>query len=159
VGPQHDFAVSRLPGEALALGDQPRTDAKSARPRLDQQQPQLRHPLRLLHQEDTANVLALAFRDPATRALRIMVCNEGGDDLGGVSFDAFVPAMLAAVQHAVARDHPAHVSGDRGPQQVRHLRLALLVQQNLNNVHRFDEALLSGLIQASQHCRNVGIRT
>src|SRR5215813_12700447 len=45
VSPEHDLQIARLSGEALTLADQAFSDAKSARLRNDQQQPQLRRRL------------------------------------------------------------------------------------------------------------------
>src|SRR5262249_13723871 len=71
VRPQRDLFVSRLPGEPYALIDQPFADAHPARARLNQQQAQLRHRLRLFDEEHGADDLAAAFGDPAPLALRV----------------------------------------------------------------------------------------
>ncbi len=59
VGPQHHGAVADRPREANTLLHQALADAQPAHLRLDQQQAQLGHRVRLLDAEDRANVLAL----------------------------------------------------------------------------------------------------
>jgi hypothetical protein len=56
LGPEGDLPVARLPGEADALLDEPRADAEPARPRVDREQPQLGHRLRLPDEEHRAHV-------------------------------------------------------------------------------------------------------
>src|SRR5215212_11196728 len=61
--PQGDLAVARLPREALAFGDQ-HVDTEPARLRLDQEEAELGHRHRLLHQEDAADRLPIVLGDP-----------------------------------------------------------------------------------------------
>src|SRR6185369_2529494 len=76
VGPERDLPIARLAREALALGDEARTDAEAARRRLDEQEPELGHGLRLRHEEDRADDLAVLLGHPAALALRIEALDE-----------------------------------------------------------------------------------
>src|SRR6185295_7663820 len=55
IGPERDLLVARLAREALALGDEARADAEAARRRLDEQEPELGHGLRLGDEEDRSD--------------------------------------------------------------------------------------------------------
>src|SRR4051812_47286894 len=59
VGPQHDAPVAGGAGEREAFVDEPLAEAEAARGRLDQQQAQLRHPRRALHEEHAPHALAI----------------------------------------------------------------------------------------------------
>ena len=84
---------------------------EAARRRLDEQQAKLRDRLRFGNDEDRADDLSVALGDPAALALRIEVVDEVGDDARDEGLEAFVPAVLLGVEHAVAMDDPAHVAG------------------------------------------------
>src|ERR1700719_1132152 len=71
IGPERDLPVARLAREALALGDGARADAEAARRRLDEQEPELGHGLRVGDEEDGADDLAVLLGHPAALALRI----------------------------------------------------------------------------------------
>ena len=96
--------------EADALVDEPLADAEPARARLDEQQSQLGHLLRLPDEEHGADDLAVAFGDPAALARRIEVVEEVGDDARDERLELGVVAPLARVERAVAVDDPAHVA-------------------------------------------------
>src|SRR5207237_760111 len=66
--PEDHLAVAGAAGEAEALADQPRAEARAARARLDQEQAELRHRPRARHEEDGAHPLAVALRDPGALA-------------------------------------------------------------------------------------------
>src|ERR1041385_4884843 len=69
VRPQHDLPITGLSRKACALVHQTAADAESTSPRFHEQQAQLSHRLRFLHEQDAANVDALLLRDPAAFAL------------------------------------------------------------------------------------------
>src|SRR6516162_6202807 len=61
LGPERDLAVARIARKAQSLLDQPGADAEPARLGLDQQEAQPRDILRFPHQQDRADILALAL--------------------------------------------------------------------------------------------------
>src|SRR5262249_59204494 len=83
VGPERDLAVARLARKAQSLLDQSGADAEPAGLGLDQEEAQPRDLIRVPHQQDRSDVLALSFGDPAALALGIMVADEGRDDFRG----------------------------------------------------------------------------
>src|SRR6185295_19114385 len=70
VRPQRDAIVAGLAGETDALGDQATADPQAARPRLDEEEAQLRDAVRVADQEHRADVLSVALGDPAALAAR-----------------------------------------------------------------------------------------
>src|SRR5690606_26825168 len=112
IGPQRDRVIAHLPRETRALVDQSAADAEPARTRLDEQHPQLRHPLafRMLHEHHRADVLAILLRNPAALTLWIEVADEVRDDLRDARLEPLVPAVLAVVEHTVAVHDPTHVA-------------------------------------------------
>ena len=78
--------------------------------RLNEQQAQLGGRAALIHHEDRADALAVALGNPAALALGIELAQEFGDDVGHQRLEQRAPAVLLAVEHAVALDDPAHVA-------------------------------------------------
>ena len=111
LGPQPDLAIASGAGEVQQVVDQAHADALTARVRLDQEQTQLAHFLRGFDQEHTANRHAAPLGDPAVFMARIRVLDELGHDARHQGFKLLVEAVLMGVQHRVALDHPAHVTG------------------------------------------------
>src|SRR5262249_17419236 len=109
VGPEPEPAVAAAPRETDAFGDEALADAEAARLGRDDEEAELGDALRLFHDEDRADDLALAFGDPAALALRIEMAEELGGDLGDQRLELLVPAKLLGVEAAVERHHPAHV--------------------------------------------------
>ena len=93
--------------------DQPRAEAEPARPRLDDQQPQLGDVVALAHAEHRAGRGAVELGDPRGLACRVLRLGEAGDDPGHEDLEAAVPAVLVRVQPPVALDDPAEVAGAR----------------------------------------------
>src|SRR5258708_19637889 len=83
LGPECDLAVARFARKAQSLLDQPGADAEPARLGLDQKEAQPRDLRRFPHQQDRADILALALGDPAALALGVVVAYEGPDDFRG----------------------------------------------------------------------------
>src|SRR5439155_19126116 len=104
-------SVAGLGGEADALIDEPLADAQPARRWFHEQEPQLRDSRGLANQKDGPDDLAIFFGDPAALALRIIVLEEFGNDLGDQRLEPLVPSELVRVQGGMAVDHPPHVSG------------------------------------------------
>src|SRR5262249_24430929 len=143
VSPEHDLPVARLSGEALTVADQAFSDAKPARLRNDQQQPQLRHCLRLFDEEDAADVLAIHLGNPASLTFRIEVLDELSCDLGDQRLELLVPAVLLGIQHSVLLDDPAHIAWLLLSNEVMSFALGLLAEQPLSGLQRRAEAALS----------------
>src|SRR6185312_4347183 len=68
LGPEGDLAVAGPAREPHAFVHQTRPEARPARLRLHQEQPQLGHCLRSLDEEQRAHWLATLLRDPAALA-------------------------------------------------------------------------------------------
>src|SRR5690606_448667 len=136
--------IAHLPRETRALVDQSAADAEPARTRLDEQHPQLRHPLafRMLHEHHRADVLAILLSDPAALTLWIEVADEVRDDLRDERLEALVPAVLAVVEHTVAVHDPTHVARPVRTQDVRHAPLGPRAKQLFDRAHRLDEPFL-----------------
>src|SRR5580765_4580957 len=151
IGPERDLPVAHLAGEALALGDEARADAEAARRRLDEQEPELGHGLRVSDEEDRADDLAVLLGHPAALALRIEALDEPGGDLRHHRLESLVEAVLTRVQDGVAVDHPAHVPGLMRPEHVRGLRLRPCAEQALDRAHGLDQPILLGRRQGGEH--------
>src|SRR5204863_28496 len=80
--PQREPAVALGARKADAFLDQPPAEPAAARLRLDDQEPQLRHGLRVLHHEHRADALAVELGDPAGLAFRIAELD--GERVGSV---------------------------------------------------------------------------
>src|SRR5215475_11570269 len=144
VRPQSDLLVARLPGEPHALVDQAFADAQPTRARLDQQQAQLRHRLRLFDEEHGANDLAAAFSDPAPLALRVVVPDEFRRDLRDQRLELFIPTVLFVVEDSVPMRDPAHVAWLMLADDVRNFLFGLRAERLFDNAHRFDQAVPAG---------------
>src|SRR5262245_65676598 len=102
VRPQSDLCVTFGPREAHAVIDKPGTQSKSARFRIHQQQAQPRDiGLIVLHQHDTADVLAVHLGDPAPLALGIEIVDEIGNDLRAQALKWITPAVLVQIKLGV----------------------------------------------------------
>ena len=110
VCPEHQLAIARRPRETEALVHESRADTEASRPRLDEEEPELRDRLCLLDAEHAPGALAVDLRDPAALALGIEVCDELRDNVGHQRFERLVPAVLLRIERAVALDDPAHVA-------------------------------------------------
>src|SRR5262249_13873710 len=111
--PEGDLAVARLAGETHALIDQPRADPEPARP------PPARAPPPAPSRRPHRPALVVFFPnhpgpaippaapgDPAAPPPVVVIADEGGDDLRGQRFQPVVPAVLLAVDDAVAAHDP-----------------------------------------------------
>jgi hypothetical protein len=117
VGPKREDLVAAASGEADALFDQTGTQAQPAGFGLDQKEPELGGLLASSYEEDASNSFAPYLGDPATLFARVKAIDEVSYDPRDQRFEAFVPAVLLGIQHAVSVDHPSHVSGLLGAQQ------------------------------------------
>src|ERR1051325_3724685 len=141
VRPERELAVSGLAREPDARLDESRAQARAARGRVDEQEPELRDrgrgprrhavvgaPTSLLvlrrDEEDAPHVLAVHLGDPATLAPGIVLRAELG-----------VPAVLLRVQRAVPLHDPAEVPGP-GLAQDDARGLAGRLQRALDLLHR-----------------------
>src|SRR3984893_2286784 len=122
LGPERDLAVARLACKAHSLLDQSGADTEPARLGLDQKEAQPRDLLRFPHQQDRADILALALGDPAALALGGVVADEGRSYFRGQRFEPLIPTVFLPVERAVAARDPTHVARARRPQQIGDLR-------------------------------------
>src|SRR5712691_4937370 len=106
VGPERDLAVARGAGEADALVDEASANAEATRLGIDEQEAEPGNACAVLHQEHAAYRLAAALRHETAFAPTVELAQELGDDLGGERLDILVPAVLAAIDRAVAGDDP-----------------------------------------------------
>src|SRR4029453_16324790 len=136
VRPERDLPVLRLTGKADALVHEPVTNPEPARFRFHEQEPELRDGVGFPHEEHRTDALTVLFRDPARPETRIEVLNELGNDLGDECLEALIPAVLARVQHTVAKDDPADVTRLMRAQQIRTLRLGRRREDALDRSHR-----------------------
>src|SRR4051812_18270542 len=156
--PEHQLAVPALPREPDALVDQALSDAQPARGGLDQEQPQLRHLLRLRDQEDGAHPLAVPLRDPATLARGVEMLHEGRHDLRHQRLEPLVVAVLLRIEHAMTEDDPAHVAGAMRPEQVRRLRRPTGLEHGLDRLHRPEQPDLSARWERAEQAPDLLVR-
>ena len=152
--PKHHLLVAGLAAEANAFGDQATAESQAARGRFHQQEAQLANGLRFPNQEDSTNDLAVFLCNPATLALGIEILDEVGNDFGDQRFEAFVIPIFLRVECTVAMDHPPHVAGLMGAQQVGRFFGALVFVGGKNvfdHVHGRDELLLAAGWNGAQH--------
>src|SRR5262245_7692064 len=142
ISPEHDLPVACLSGEALTFTDKAFSDAKPARLRIDQQQSQLCHRLRLFDEKNRADIIAIPFRNPAAFPFRIKVLDEPGGDLGDQRLELLVPAVLLGIQHSVLMDDPAHIAWLGRSNEIRSLALRLCAEQPLDDLHRCNQTVL-----------------
>src|SRR5205814_234513 len=96
-------------------------EAMAARPRLHQQQPQLRNAaLRLaaglvarLDEEHTSGIASVELGDPAGLALGIELLDVARRDVRHQRLEPRIPAVLLGIQRTMARDDPADVARSR----------------------------------------------
>src|SRR5690606_20910557 len=79
-------------------------------PRLDVKQPKLAETVVAAHQEDRSGNPAIALRDPAAFAHRIVFGKEASRDFRNQAFEVKIPTVLTGVQHAVTVNYPADVA-------------------------------------------------
>ena len=110
VGPQDDVLVPRLPGEPEALVDEPMSDAEPARPRLDEEQPELRAVVVAPAAQHAPGASSVDLGDPRLLA-RVRGSAEVGDDPRHEPLEVVVPPVFIGVDRAVALDDPPAVAG------------------------------------------------
>src|SRR5207302_3127956 len=113
LGPKRYLLVAALASEPQALVHELRPEPRSARPRFDQQQPELRGPVVLSHAQDGTGAHASDLGDPGGLALGVVRCREVGDDPRDEGLEVLVEAELVGVQRAVTLDDPAVVAAGR----------------------------------------------
>ena len=156
--PQRERPVSALAREAHALGDEMPAESQSARLRVDDQQPQLRHRRRLANEEYRTDALTVALGDPAPLAARIELQDELGRDVRDQRFEALVPAVFAPVDLPVGRHDPSHVAGTVPTQRERLRRGGAGVEQPLDRLHGADQACLVGVGKRRDQCSHRLVR-
>src|SRR5688572_18089686 len=102
VRPQRELAVPLRAREANAFVDELAAYAQATRRRLDIQQTQLRNLVARAHQEDAADDLAVALRNPRVLARRIEVHDEAAQDLRDERLIGLIPAVFLGVEHRLA---------------------------------------------------------
>ncbi len=76
-----------------------------------QEQPQLGHLVALPDAEDRPQPPPGRLGDPAALARRIVVAEEGREDLGHQRLEAHVIALVAGIERAMLADQPAGIAG------------------------------------------------
>ena len=152
--PQRHRRIAGGLREAQAFVDQAHAELQSSGARIDDQQAELRHLVRLAHHEGRADALAVQFGDPAALAPGIEVLDELGCDLSDQRLERNVPAILARIERAVRGGDPAHVADLMLAQNNRPgwLRIGRgCAERCFDRAHRGNDALLLGLAHRAEH--------
>src|SRR5713101_1062115 len=165
--PERDLSIACLAGKAHTFAHQAGADAQPPRRRLNQQQAQLGHGLRLFDQEDGAYDLTIFLGDPAALPFGVVMLNELGDDASDQGLKAFVPSVLLGIKHAVAVHDPSHIAGLMRPKNIRRLRFRLGfrlrlgpdTEQFTDGMHCANQLALFGSREGLQQETNLLLRT
>src|SRR4051794_567438 len=150
VRPEYELAIAGLASEPDAHLNQALAEPGAARLGLDEEQPQLGGARALPDDKRRADALAVAFGDPAVLVLGIEVTQELGDDVGHQGLEQGAPAVLLAVEHAVALHHPAHVARAVRTQCGR-VRRRARYEHRLDGLHRRDQPRALAARERRQH--------
>src|SRR5262249_42179017 len=144
VRPERDLAIAHTARERRALAHEASAQPLAARRRLDVEHAELgdSFALRMLHQEDRADDLALLLRDPTALASRIEALEEVGHDARREGFVFVVPTVFARVEDRLARHDEAHVAGLVIAENDRRRRAWRRPERTLDVAHRLDDRAL-----------------
>ena len=123
VGLEDHAAVAELAGGGDAFTHQDPAKAEAPRNWIDDQQAELGHLRRFADQEDAAEILLAPAlpaprRDPAAFDGGVEGFQELPRDLGDQGFKLLIETVFAGVERAMARDHPADITGLRRAQDI-----------------------------------------
>lgn len=108
--------------------------------------------IRVSHDKDASDALAIQFRDPETLARRVVLCRETREQRGNECLELLVEVELTRVELTVGRDCPSDVAGARSTDGDDGRSSGSRVSQQLFHArHRGDETLLTGLPKAFEH--------
>src|SRR5437867_5424198 len=136
VCPQHDLPITGLSRKARAFVHQTGADTESTSPRFHEQQTQLSHRLRFLHEQNAAEVDAVLLRDPAAFALAIEFPHELGDHFSHQCLELLIPPILVRVESTVPLHDPPKVTWLRWAEHVRHLGVGGTTEDLFDQIHR-----------------------
>lgn len=115
----------------------------------------------MAHGHHRSHVFPVTLGDPAPFVRGVEVGDEVGDDACDERLEAFVPAELVGIEHAVAPDDPAEVAGLVRTEKVRgrgsgRVSIGGAVAQDAGNgFHGGDETALGRVAQGLEECGDV----
>jgi hypothetical protein len=156
--PQKDFLVSGTPGKSNTLRNQLLSEAHSARRRFHQQQAQLGHSLRFLHEKNRPDIFPILLGHPALFACRNEVLDKVCHDLGYKSLEALVVTIFLRIKQSVAPHHPAHIAGAVRPEYERRCAVGARIQNRLDRLHGVQKVSLLRRRELTQDLSNLFLR-